>query len=304
MTPTAIDTFDADLPHGIRLNCRASGPKGAPVLMFLHGFPEAAFVWDEMLTRFGDRFRCIAPNLRGFAPSSAPADVAAYKPKLLAGDLMALIAQESSGPLEALIAHDWGGAVAWGLAATQPQALKRLVIINSPHPAVFLKALQTNPEQQAASAYMNFLRRPDAEAKLSADGFKRMWGFFDTWGDLPPDEAHSGWLTDAVKSQYLDTWTKGLTGPLNYYRASPLHPPTDDDRSVMDLVLPPEVVTVKVPTHVVWAEADRALPKGLLDGLEAYVPKLTVTRVPNATHWIVHEQPALVAREIESALAR
>jgi epoxide hydrolase 4 len=75
-----IETFFAELPHGIRLHCRASGPAGAPVLMFLHGFPEAAFVWEELLAHFGGRYRCIAPNLRGYEKSSAPAGPAASRP--------------------------------------------------------------------------------------------------------------------------------------------------------------------------------------------------------------------------------
>lgn len=292
------ETIFAELPHGITLHCRVAGPKGAPALMFLHGFPEAAFVWDEMLAHFGDRYRCIAPNLRGFEQSSAPAEVAAYRVKHLMADLMALIAQQAGGgPLEALIAHDWGGAVAWNLAVQHPEAMKRLVIINSPHPAIFLRALQTSPEQQAASAYMNFLCRPDAEAQLSENDFARMWALLDRMGSAT-------WLTEAVKEQYRAVWRAGLTGALNYYRASPLRPPTAPDSPVMSLSFPPEFVTVRVPTHVVWGEGDVALPASLLDGLQAFVPHMTLTRVPGATHWIVHERPQLVAAEIESALSR
>src|SRR5450755_4589825 len=130
-----IETFQLALPHGITLSCRAAGPVGAPLIVFLHGFPEAAFVWDELLEHFGDRYRCVAPNLRGFERSSAPAEVEAYRVKHMMSDLDALIDKLGGGPLEALIAHDWGGAVAWTFAAQQPQRLKRLVIINSPHPA-------------------------------------------------------------------------------------------------------------------------------------------------------------------------
>ncbi|HET7792403.1 MAG TPA: alpha/beta fold hydrolase [Rhizobacter sp.] len=300
-----IDTFFAKLPHDITLHCRASGPKGAPVLLFLHGFPEAAFVWDEMLAHFGQRYRCIAPNLRGYEQSSAPADVQAYRVKHLVADLLALIERETGGgQLEALVAHDWGGAVAWTVAALHPQALKRLVIINSPHPATFLRGLQTDPAQQAASAYMNFLCRPDAEAQLSENDFALMWPFLAGMGATDPGHPGGGWLTEAVKDQYRTVWRAGLTGALNYYRASPLRPPTAPDSPVMALQFPPEFVTVRVPTHVVWAEADRALPASLLDGLEAYVPRLSLTRVPGATHWIVHERPQLIAQEIEAALAR
>jgi epoxide hydrolase 4 len=282
-----IEAFFAELPHGITLHCRAAGPKDAPVLLFLHGFPEAAFVWDEQLLHFGQRYRCIAPNLRGYEQSSAPVEVQAYRAKHLMADLIALIEREAGGaPVEALVAHDWGGALAWGLAAQHPRVLKRLVIINSPHPAMFLRGLQSNPQQQAASAYMNFLCSPDAEALLSENDFALMWPFLEGLG-----ATDAGWLTDAVKDQYRAVWRAGLTGALNYYRASPLRPPTAPDSPV-------------VPTHVVWGEADRALPASLLDGLEAYVPRISLTRVPGATHWIVHERPQLVAHEIEIALAR
>ncbi len=298
-----IETFEATLPHGVTLSCRAAGPAGAPTLVFLHGFPEAAFVWDEMLAHFGSRYRCIAPNLRGYERSSAPSEVDAYRPKHLVADLVALIDQLGAWPLEALIAHDWGGAVAWNFAAQEPALLKRLVIINSPHPAIFLRELQTNPAQQAASAYMNMLCRPDAERLMSENDFARLWLFFTGMGAVDASRPGGGWLTPDLRERYREVWRSGLTGGLNYYRASPIRPSTTSDASIMALAFPPEAVTVHVATRVIWAEADTALLTGLLDGLERFVPHLTVTRAPAATHWIVHEQPALVAREIEAALA-
>ena len=84
--------------------------------MFLHGFPEGAFVWDALLEHFADRYRCIAPNLRGYERSSSPAEVEAYRVKHLVADIDALIDQQAGGPIEALVAHDWGGAVAWNFA--------------------------------------------------------------------------------------------------------------------------------------------------------------------------------------------
>jgi pimeloyl-ACP methyl ester carboxylesterase len=291
-----IEIFDAALPGGITLRCRASGRPGAPLLMFLHGFPEAAFVWDELLRHFGTRFRCVAPNLRGYAGSSAPPEVEAYRAKHLVADIAALV-DWLGGPLEALIAHDWGGAVAWNFAVQHAARLKRLVIVNSPHPATFVRELQTNPAQQAASAYMNFLCRPDAEALLAANDYARMWPFFGAAQSTP-----GGWLTDAVKDQYRAVWDQGMRGQLNYYRASPVKPATAQDPSLMQLRLPPEAVTVQLPTLVLWGEADAALLPGLLDGLDAFVPKLTLERVPQATHWIIHEQPAFVAGRIDRFL--
>jgi epoxide hydrolase 4 len=298
-----IETYTIALGNGIDLSCRAAGRQGDPVLVFLHGFPEAAFVWDEMLEHFSDRYRCVAPNLRGYERSSAPPDVEAYRAKHLVADVSSLI-DSLGGELAALVAHDWGGALAWGLAAQRPEAIRRLVIVNSPHPATFLRELRRNPAQQAASAYMNFLCRPDAEALLSENDFARLWPFFTNMGAADPARQGGGWLTDDVRDRYRAVWALGLRGGCNYYRASPLRPPLGADDAVMKIEFAPAAVTSHVPTLVVWAEDDIALPVALLDGLEAYVPDLRVVRVPGATHWIVHERPAFIAAEIEGALAR
>ena len=297
-----IRHFSIELPHGVSLSCRAAGPEDAPVLLFLHGFPEAAFVWDPLLEHFSSRYRCVAPNLRGYERSSSPSDVEAYRAKHLVADIAALVDQ-LGGHVDALIAHDWGGAVAWNFAVAHPRRLARLVIVNAPHPATFLRELQRNPQQQAASAYMNFLCRPDAEKLLTENDFARLWPFLAGPGNADPSRPGANWLTDAVKDRYRLVWQQGLDGPLNYYRASPMRPPTANDASVMKLELKPESVTVNVPTHVVWAEGDVALLPALVDGLEAFVPQLTLVRIPQATHWVIHEQPERIAQEIEAALA-
>lgn len=278
------------------LNCRITGPEDAPLIVFLHGFPEAAFVWDELLRRFGTRWRCVAPNLRGYAGSYAPKEVEAYRAQHLIGDVADLI-DAFGGQAAAVVAHDWGGAVGWGLAIQHPGRLQRLVMLNSPHPGVFLRTLRDDPVQQAASAYMNLLRAPDAEATFSADGYARMWEFFTRFGD-------AAWLTEAMRTQYRCTWGAGLTGPLNYYRASPLYPPTSPDDPVNRLQLPDELLRVQVPTTVIWGEGDTALLPCQLDGLADYVPVLDIVRLPDATHWLLHEQPQAVGDAIEAALPR
>ena len=335
-----IDTWIAELPHGMRLSCRSAGERGRPVLMFLHGFPEAAFAWDELLAHFAapehGGYRCVAPNLRGYEQSSRPADVSAYHAKHLAQDIAALIAAECGpqGQLVALIAHDWGGAVAWNLAAARPELMQRLVIINSPHPQTFWRELRQNPAQQAASAYMNFLVRPDAEALLAENDFARLWPFFDLMGASgaaaqqqaaaalsddaigPGDAAQAlalpdgaGWMTDALRAQYRAVWTgdgsrpgAGLTGGLNYYRASPLRPAREGDAAAAGVELPPEAFTVKLPTLVLWAMQDSALLPELLSGLQRWVPQMQLERIERATHWVVHEQPARVAASIQRFL--
>ncbi len=291
-----------ELAHGVTLSCRVSGSPGRPLLMFLHGFPEGAFVWDGMLEYFSHpdngAYRCVAPNLRGYECSSAPLEVAAYRAKYLVQDIAALLEAEG-GRATALIAHDWGGAVAWGLANQQPERLDRLIIVNSPHPGTFWRELKHNPAQQAASAYMNFLIRPDAEDLLAENDYARLWEFFNGMGASNGPHA---WLTDAVKAQYRQVWQHGLTGGCNYYRASPLRPPRPHDPAAAAVQLPDAMLTVDLPTWVLWGMNDIALPPVLLDGLQGYVPQLVVQTVPDASHWIVHEQPALVQRFITDAL--
>jgi pimeloyl-ACP methyl ester carboxylesterase len=296
-----IETFDAVLPHGITLSCRANGPRDAPCIVFLHGFPEAAFVWDALLERLGQRFRCVAPNLRGYERSSAPAAIEAYRAENLVADIAALI-EQLGAPVAALVAHDWGGACAWNLAVQRPELLERLVIVNSPHPATFLRELKHNPEQRKASAYMTFLCRPDAAHLLAENDYARLWAFFTGMGAADRSHPGGGWLDDGTRARYREVWNAGLEGALNYYRASPLRPPTSADDAILKLEFAPEFVTVSVPTLVIWAEGDIALPSSLLDGLDAFVPRLRLIRVAGATHWIVHERPQLVATEIEREL--
>lgn len=308
-----IDTWQQALPYGITLSCRASGQKGRPVLMFLHGFPEAAFVWDELLEHFSrpenGGYRCVAPNLRGYEHSSAPTDVQAYRAKFLVQDVAALIAQECGAgqPLTALVAHDWGGALAWNLANQHPELLRQLVVINSPHPGPFVRAMQSNPAQQAASAYMNFLVQPDAAAQLSANGFAKLLGFLRGEGD-ELSGSHSlaaraaPWLTPALEDRYRAVWSLGLDGPLNYYRASPLRPATAQDTSIANITLPAEMLHIAVPTLVLWAQDDIALLPCLTEGLEQHIPNLKKVDIEGATHWVVHEQPQRVIAEISAFL--
>ena len=316
-SPTNIQTWQQDLPHGITLSCRACGERSRPVLMFLHGFPEAAWVWDPLLVHFSKPenggYRCVAPNLRGYERSSAPDDVKAYRAKHLVQDIVALIGLESGdAPLAALVAHDWGGAVAWSLANQHPDRLRQLVIVNSPHPGPFLKALQNHPAQQAASAYMNFLVQPDAAAQLAANDFERLLGFLDgndrslpSLTRPPGDKASeaASWLTPEVKECYRQTWRHGLQGGLNYYRASPLRPATAQDPGASAVQIPPEALHISMPTLVLWAQDDVALLPCLTEGLAQHVPDLKLVPIANATHWVVHEKPERVIREITGFLA-
>ncbi|MBP6277716.1 MAG: alpha/beta hydrolase [Limnohabitans sp.] len=284
--------------------------------MFLHGFPEAAWVWDLLLAHFAQAengaYRCVAPNLRGYERSSAPDDVKAYRAKHLVQDILALIALESGeAPLAALVAHDWGGAVAWSLANQHPDRLRQLVIVNSPHPGPFLNALQNHPAQQAASAYMNFLVQSDAAEQLAANGFERLLSFLDGQGSEAPSLAQplatrtrepARWLTPEVKERYRQVWRHGLQGGLNYYRASPLRPATAEDPGASAVQIPPEALHIGMPTLVLWAQDDVALLPCLTESLAQHVPDLKLVPIAKATHWVVHEKPGRVIREITAFL--
>lgn len=286
----------ADLSNGIRLHYAQAGTPGKRLVMFLHGFPEYWAAWEDVLPLMGNGRFCVAPDLRGFNLSSMPPDVPAYRAGAVMQDAL-LLAQHLGYERFDLVAHDWGGAIAWNIAIARPEALRHLVILNSPHPVPFARELTRNPAQQQASAYMAWLRAPGAEAPLSANGFARLTQFFHSMSrrDRP-------WLSEARLQRYREVWSRGLTGGLNYYRASPLYPPGQTGPA-SGVQLDPRQFVVHVPTLVLWGMGDTALLPSLLDGLDELVPALTIERVADATHWLAHEEPAFVAERIESFVA-
>ena len=300
MSTSGIEHTLRHLPgQGISLSCRCAGPASGRLLVLLHGFPEAAFVWDDALKFFSQPenggYRCVAPNLRGYEHSTQPAAVEAYRAKHLMQDVLELIQVESASLARqhatAVVAHDWGGAVAWGLAALHPSAMEKLVILNAPHPATFHRELAHNPAQQDSSAYMHFLARPDAPSLLAENDFARLWPFFERMG---ASQGPHAWLTPELRDAYRHTWELGLHGPCAYYAASPLRPPLPGDTGFAQRTIPPELCNVSVPTQVIWGTGDTALPPALLDGLEQWVPHLQIDRLEGATHWLLHEQPERV----------
>jgi pimeloyl-ACP methyl ester carboxylesterase len=293
-------TCDHVLPHGITLRCRTAGTPGRPVLLFLHGFPEGAFIWDALLAHFSapenGGFRCVAPYLRGYGRSSHPPDVADYHARHLVADIRALIAIESpDAPLACLVAHDWGGAVAWSVASQHSECMDRLMILNAPHAGAFLRALREHVEQRKASDYMRFLRRADAPALLAEKDWRRAFAFF-----AQPDGQLPAWLTPALQARYRKLWSRGMEGACHYYGASPLFPPAAGEPDhLAGVQLPAAALHVPVPTLVLWGMNDPALRPGLLDGLEEWVPRLQIQLLRNTSHWVLHERPARVIDELE-----
>ncbi len=275
--------------NGIRLHYVSKGE--GKLIMFVHGFPEFWAEWENQLDEFGKDHQAVAVDMRGYNLSSKPGELDAYHVTDLIEDLRAL-AEHLGHEKFTMVAHDWGGAVAWSFAMRHPEWLEKLIIINAPHPGIFARELLENPAQQEASQYMLILRSAEAEQLLSENNYGRLLTMLVEFG--------SKWnMTDDDRQKYIEAWSQpgALTGGLNYYRVSPLYPPTSEEdkksiKAVMDL--PHEMFEVKVPTLVIWGEQDQALLPGNLDGMDEYVGDLTVKRIPDATHWVVHEQPDIV----------
>jgi len=293
--PAVRDGQFCDVAPQIRLHYACCGEPGRPLLLFVHGFPEFWFAWAGLMPHFADRWQAVAPDLRGYNLSSKPAEVDAYRPAALIGDLAGLIA--GLGHRRAtVVAHDWGGALAWGLAIARPDLVERLVILNAPHPVAFARALASDPEQQRASRYMNWLRQPHSEAALACNDFDALERILSGEGD------GARWFEGETRAAYRRAWAQpgALRGGVNYYRASPLYPPSADDPGAARLSLREDDFMVKAPTLVIWGERDTALRPVLLEGLDRVVPDLRVERIPEASHWLVHEQPLRIAASIRA----
>ena len=235
------ETVDAG---GVKLHCGVAGEAGRPLMLFLHGFPEFWAAWRKPMEYFAARgWLCVAPDLRGYNLSDKPEGVENYKAKHLIADVLALGAHYSRGGPSGkfvLVAHDWGGAVAWGVAIAHPGRLERLVMINSPHPYLFWRELTSNPAQQKASQYMNLFRLPKAERVLAENGYARLISAFAK-------------LSESWRAELVAAWSQpgALTGGLNYYRASPLYPPTGSDPGATKLKLNADDFIVRVPTLMI-----------------------------------------------------
>jgi epoxide hydrolase 4 len=276
--------------NGVRLHYVEQGQ--GPLILFLHGFPEFWYAWKNLLADFGRDHHAVALDMRGYNLSAKPESIDAYRIPVIVEDIRALAAKLGAAKF-VLVGHDWGGVIAWAFAAQHPEMLEKLVIINAPHPTVFARELANNPEQQKASSYFNLFNSPEAEQVLSANNFAVML------------QAFGSALNEQDRNEYLRAWNLpgGLTGGLNYYRAAQLRSPAGIPlgASIPPPALQPTAL-ITTPTLVIWGEKDTALLTGNLDGLSQYVKPLTIQRVPDGSHWVVHEKPAAVIRLIRDFL--
>jgi pimeloyl-ACP methyl ester carboxylesterase len=291
--------------NGQRLHYVRAG--SGPLMVFLHGFPEFWYEWKHQIAEFSRDHTVVAPDMRGYNLSSKPAELSAYQMPNLVEDVRALTAElmkSTGGTKFTLVAHDWGGVVAWVFAALHPAMLDKLVIVNAPHPTIFGTLLRDDPAQQKASAYMLMFRSPEAEATLSADSYQWLTSM------VLADGIKAGTVSEDDRKAYVEAWSQpgALTGGLNYYRSSGVGPAPRSATTTTagDAAAPagPPPLVVRVPTLVIWAEQDMALLTGNLNGLDEVVPTLTVRRIADGTHWVVREKPADVNRLIREFLAQ
>jgi epoxide hydrolase 4 len=274
--------------NGIDLGVRAMGDPDAPLMLFLHGFPEYSGAWDEVLPAFAGSYHAVAPDQRGYARSSKPEGLEAYRVKELVRDVLGLGERFSPGRPFVLVAHDWGASVAYATAMAAPARIARLVIVNGVHPSPFQRALLEDDAQRQASSYLHYLRDPRAEERLSANDFEKLMGMLVRFGPQP-------WLTPEKRAGYLEAWSpKGaLTGMLNWYRASPLLVPKPGeaiDPAAQPLRLDPAKFRVRMPHLVICGMDDRALLPVTRATLPDYCDDLTVREIPRADHWVVHQR--------------
>lgn len=262
----------------VRLALRVAG--SGPPALFLHGFPDSSAIWEAQFRVLATKMRIATLDLRGYGQSGRPKAVEAYKIDRLVADIECVV-QKLGGHPVALVGHDWGGVIAWAVAASRPDLVRQLIVVNAPHPALLARRIADTPAQAAASSYITRLAAPKSERTLLEGGLDFFWD--RVFGSC----LAAGQQTLTDRAQALERWSPpgALAAMLNYYRANPLS----------DLA---RIGRVDVPTTVIWGMRDTALLPCLLDELAEFARNLRIVRRRNASHWLPYEQPSVIAAEL------
>jgi epoxide hydrolase 4 len=266
--------------NGLRFRVAEAG-SGDRLALCLHGFPELAFSWRHQLPLLADLgYRVWAPDQRGYGGTDRPSSVADYRMEHLAADVAGLI--DVAAPSEVvLIGHDWGAAVAWYVAMHRVRRLDRLVIMNVPHPACFLRELRTFA-QLRRSWYILFFQIPWLPEWIL--GRKRAALIGRALRDSAVQKHH---FSDEVLEVYRHQASQpgALTAMLNWYRAA-----GRGARAARSQSFP----VIETPTLLIWGEQDTALTRATTRGTGDHVTDLTVRYLPDSGHWVQQEQPEVV----------
>ncbi|MFB6108290.1 MAG: alpha/beta fold hydrolase [Haloplanus sp.] len=265
--------------NGVRLHTVAAGPEDRPLVVLLHGFPEFWYGWHELIRPLANAgYRVVALDQRGYNASEKPAGVAAYHVDELAADVAGLV--DALGHESAhVVGHDWGAAVAWWLALHHPDRVRTLTAVDVPHPTVFRRTLRRSWDQRRRSWYIPFLAVPALPERLMRAG--------DWWFPVHTMRSSSrpGTFDAADFERYRAAWRApgAFTAMLNWYRSLVRDRPE------------PRTERVDPPTLVCWGGRDSFLRTSMARQSLAYCRDARLAVFPDATHWVVHEEPARLA---------
>ena len=275
--------------NGVTLHVATAGPPDGRLVLLLHGFPEFWYAWrHQMPVLAAAGYRAVAPDQRGYNESDRPEGVRQYAPAELAADAAGLIrafGRESS----IVVGHDFGANVAWWLALTQPSMVERLVILNVPHPRVFLEALRSSLRQLRRSWYILYLQIPWLpEALLSRQAMAPMVRSLTA-------SAKPTTFTDEDIERYLGAWRRpgALTAMVNWYRAAARHHPRA-----------PKDWRVVMPTLIIWGAADVALDPSMAQSSIEMCADGRLVLIDDATHWVQHDAADRVSESLLDFLAQ
>lgn len=272
--------------NGIQLHYVSKGE--GKLMLMLHGFPEFWYSWRHQITEFSQDYHTVAVDLRGYNDSDKPDQLEAYKMSELIEDVKGIISGLGYEDC-ILVAHDWGGAIAWNFAYAYPEMIEKLIVLNIPHPAKFAEGLQT-PQQLLKSWYIFGFQIPWLpEFMLQLNDYQAI---ADAFSKMAIDKTA---FSPADLQAYKDAATKpgALTAMLNYYRCI--------FQSLFKIDRPQWRI-LDVPTLTIWGENDTALGKELTYGTEAYVRDWQIKYIPNCSHLVQQEQPGLVNSYIRDFL--
>jgi pimeloyl-ACP methyl ester carboxylesterase len=266
-------------------DARADGPEDGPLVVLLHGFPQSSYQWRYQLPALGEAgYRAVAPDQRGYSPGARPDGVDAYHVDRLVADVLA-IADWLGAHRFHLVGHDWGGVVAWLLAARYPQRLRSLTAVSTPHLFALAEAMgMPSGDQARRSSYIGFFRQPELpEHLLLADegaGLRALFANTD-YHDREAMEEYVSLLGDP----------SALAAALNWYRA-------------LDFASLAGMGPIGTPTLYVWSTEDPALGPEAAEGTRSQVRgSYRFVVFEGVNHWIPEEVPDELNRVLLEHLA-
>lgn len=268
--------------NGLDMHYAEAGAEDAPPVILLHGFPEFWAGWRRQIPALAAAgFRVIAPDQRGYNLTAKPQGVAAYDLDQLAEDVIALGDHLGIGKLK-LVGHDWGASVAWWCATVRPERLERIVAINAPHPAIWLRSMREDKAQRRKSRYVQMFRLP-----WLPEAMMRAWNYKALWDGLV-QSSRPGTFGNDDFADYRQAWSRpgALTATVNWYRALLKKPMSQD--------LP----RIGVPVLIVWGTGDKFGERSGAEASLALCENGRLRFVEGATHWVHHEEPDLVNMEL------